>query len=78
MALLDKYNQVCANNKGSRISISISDNSTVIIGSQKFFSANGVYNISGMEIYTKPGDNNTYMFAVAEPRAINLPRQLYN
>lgn len=34
------------------ISISISDPMTEIIGAMRFFSANGVYNVSGMEILT--------------------------
>jgi len=66
MALIDEYDQVCANNKGSRIIITISDNTTKIDGAMRFFSANGVYNISGMEITTKPGAKDIYMTATAE------------
>lgn len=54
LALIDEYDQICANNRGSRLSIEIQDTETELIGQKKFFSANGVYNVSGMEIYTKP------------------------
>lgn len=54
LALVDEYDQICANNRGSRLSIEIGDEETVLIGAKKFFSANGVYNVSGMEVYTKP------------------------
>jgi hypothetical protein len=70
LALLDEYNQVCANNKGSRIIIEISDNTTQINGPMRFFSINGVYNVSGMEIFTQPGVEDLKMFAVLEQQGI--------
>ena len=39
----------------------------------RFFSANGVYNVSGMEILTQPGQRDVYMTAFAEDKALTFP-----
>ena len=70
LALLDSYNQVVTSNRGSQISITLSDESTQIIGVQTFFSMYGVYNISGMQILTEPGSSDVVMTLTAEQRAI--------
>lgn len=66
LALLDSYNQVVTSNRGSQISITLSDETTQIIGVQTFFSMYGVYNISGMQILTEPGSSDVVMTLTAE------------
>jgi hypothetical protein len=59
-------------NKGSRISIQLSDEKTEINGPLEFFSSNGVYAMENMQIYTTPGLDDLIMTANAEPVAVKL------
>ena len=61
MALLDDYNQTVTVNNGAKIYTYVNDTNTQIIGWPIFYSVNGVYNISGMEIITTPGKTGIFL-----------------
>lgn len=48
-------------NNGAKIYTYVNDTNTQIIGWPIFYSVNGVYNISGMEIITTPGKTGIFL-----------------
>lgn len=62
--LVDKYNQIVSTNKGSQISLSLTDRSTInnqtnfitgLFGVTSFYSAYGTFNMSAIMLLTGPG-----------------------
>jgi hypothetical protein len=70
LGLVDKYDQVVATNKGSRVSITVGGEPVPFLrGTPEFFSANGVYAVANMELTTEPGAS-VEMTCTAEPAAV--------
>lgn len=70
LALLDDFDQVVTTNTGAIVTHEISDEGTAITGSRAFFSANGVFNVSGLDIVTTPGQTGVTLTVIASEAAI--------
>lgn len=70
LALLDDFDQVVTTNKGSIVTHEISDTETQINGSRAFFSTNGVFNVSGLDIVTTPGKTDVVLTVIASEEAV--------
>ena len=79
LALLDEYNQTVTTNKGSYLEVEFSDPETIIndvAGRRvRFFSEFGVFEVSGVKIFTVPGRTDLRMRFFASRGAITDQEQ---